>query len=320
MMLARYVLQRLAAAALTLFGALVLLFAVIQLVPGDLITIMFGPRATPELRAEYAARMGTDQPVWMQLWMFIRRTATGDLGTDVISGRPIATMIAEALPNTLQLAGAGLLLAVGFGLLLGVIAALRPGTRLDTVLGVASVAFITTPSFVVSIFLLLIFAIALNLFPVTGAGDAGSITDRLLHLVLPATALAIGWIGYLARLIRAALLEVMAEAHVRMLRAYGVPERRIVGRYALRLALIPMIAVMGIGVGDMISNAVFVEIIFSRPGIGSLIYNAIEDRNFPVVQAGILFTVAVYVSANLAVELLNALLDQRIARTLQEAG
>lgn len=252
--------------------------------------------------------------------MFIRRAVTGDLGTDVISGRPIATMIAEALPNTLQLAGAGLLLAVGFGLLLGVIAALRPGTRLDTVLGVASVAFITTPSFVVSIFLLLIFAIALNLFPVTGAGDAGSMPDRLLHLVLPATALAIGWIGYLARLIRAALLEVMAEAHVRMLRAYGVPERRIVGRYALRLALIPMIAVMGIGVGDMISNAVFVEIIFSRPGIGSLIYNAIEDRNFAVVQAGILFTVAVYVTANLAVELLNALLDPRIARSQQEAG
>lgn len=320
MALIRHLATRVAAALLTLVGALVLLFAVIKLVPGDLISIMFGPRATPALRAEYAARMGTDQPIPVQLWLFLRRVAAGDLGADVISGRPIAGMLADALPNTLQLAGAGLLLAMGLGLLLGVLAARHPGSWMDTVLGVASVAFITTPSFVVSIFLLLIFAIALNLFPVTGAGDAGSVSDRLMHLVLPATALAIGWVGYLARLIRAALLEVMAEAHVRMLRAYGVPERRIVGRYALRLALIPMVSVMGIGVGDMISNAVFVEIIFSRPGIGSLIYNAIEDRNFPVVQAGILFTVLVYVSANLLVEVMNAMLDPRIARTLREVG
>ncbi len=136
-------------------------------------------------------------------------------------------------------------------------------------LGVASVTFITTPAFVVAIFLLLIFSIQLHWLPVTGAGDPGDPLDRLAHLVLPATALSIGWVGYLARLIRASLLEVLSEQHVRMMRAYGVPEGRIVGHFALRLALVPMMAVMGIGIGDMISNAVFVEIVFARPGLGT---------------------------------------------------
>jgi len=229
-------------------------------------------------------------------------------------------MILEALPNTLQLAGAGLLISLGFGIALGCIAALKPGSALDTILGVTSVAFITTPAFVVAIFLLLIFSIQLHWLPVTGAGDPGDSLDRLSHIILPATALSIGWIGYLARLIRASLLEVLSEQHVRMMRAYGVPEGRIVRHFALRLALVPMIAVMGIGIGDMISNAVFVEIIFARPGIGTLIYSAILNRNFPVVQAGILFSVITYITANLLVDLLNAVLDPRIARSLKQAA
>ncbi|WP_299508242.1 ABC transporter permease [Cypionkella sp.] len=292
------------------------LFAMQHFVKGDLITILLGPRATPELRAMYTTRMGLDRPVLEQMWLFLKQAASGDLGIDIVSNRPIATILSEALPNTLQLASTGLLLALVFGLLLGSIAARRPGTLLDTVLGVTSVAFITTPAFVVAIVLLLVFSVQLQWFPVTGAGEPGQPLDRLVHLALPATALAIGWVGYLARLIRASLLEVLSEDHVRMMRAYGVPERRIVGRYAMRLALIPVVAVMGIGVGDMISNAVFVEIIFARPGVGSLIYNAILARNFPVVQAGILFTVLVYVTANLVVEILNAWLDPRIARSL----
>jgi peptide/nickel transport system permease protein len=133
-------------------------------------------------------------------------------------------------------------------------------------------------------------------------------------------ALSIGWIGYLARLIRASLLEILSEQHVRMMRAYGVPEGRIVRHFSLRLALVPMVAVMGIGVGDMISNAVFVEIIFARPGIGRLIYSAILNRNFPIVQAGILFTVATYITANVLVDILNALLDPRIKRSLKQAA
>ena len=318
--LARFVAQRLAAALLTLAGAILFLFVIIQFVPGDMVSILLGPRATPALRVEFAERMGLDRSIPEQLWLFFSRAITGDLGTDVISNRPILDMILEALPNTLQLAGAGLLISLAFGIALGCIAALKPGSVLDTVLGVTSVAFITTPAFVVAIFLLLIFSLQLHWLPVTGAGDPGDPLDRLSHIVLPATALSIGWIGYLARLIRASLLEVLSEQHVRMMRAYGVPEGRIVRHFALRLALVPMIAVMGIGIGDMISNAVFVEIIFARPGIGTLIYSSILNRNYPVVQAGILFTVLTYITANLLVDLLNAMLDPRIARSLKQAA
>jgi peptide/nickel transport system permease protein len=318
--LARFVVQRLAAALLTLAGAILLLFIIIQFVPGDLVSILLGPRATPELRAQFAERMGLDRSIPEQVWLFFSRAATGDLGTDVVSNRPILDMMLEVLPNTLQLAFAGLAISLVFGITLGCIAALKPGSALDTALGVASVSFITTPAFVIAIFLLLIFSLQLHFFPVTGAGVPGDFLDRLSHLVLPATALSVGWIGYLARLVRASLLEVLSEQHVRMMRAYGVPEVRIVRHFALRLALVPMVAVMGIGVGDMISNAVFVEIIFARPGIGTLIYSAILNRNFPIVQAGILFTVLTYITCNLLVDIINALLDPRIARSLRQTA
>jgi peptide/nickel transport system permease protein len=318
--LATFIAQRLAAALLTLAGAIVFLFIIIQFVPGDLAGILLGPRATPALRAEFAQRMGLDRSVPEQAWLFVSNAVRGDLGNDIISGRAILDMVLDALPNTLQLAAASLLISVTLGILLGCIAAFKPGSLLDTILGVTSVAFITTPAFVVAIFLLLIFSIELHWLPVTGGGDPGDPLDRLAHLVLPAAALSIGWIGYLARLIRASLLEILSEQHVRMMRAYGVSELRIVCHFALRLALVPMVAVMGLGIGDMISNAVFVEIIFARPGIGTLIYSGILNRNYPVVQAGILFTVLTYVSANLFVDMLNALLDPRIARSLKQAA
>jgi peptide/nickel transport system permease protein len=310
--LARFVVHRLAASLLTLAGAILLLFVTIQFVPGDLAGILLGPRATPELRAQFAERMGLDRSIPEQIWLFFSDAATGNLGVDVISNRPIRDIMLEVFPNTLQLAFSGLVIALIFGVALGCIAALKPGSSLDTV------SFITTPAFVVAIFLLLIFSLKLHWLPVTGAGDPHDFLDRLSHLVLPATALSIGWIGYLARLVRASLLEVLSEQHVRMMRAYGVPEMRIVRHFALRLALVPMVAVMGIGIGDMISNAVFVEIIFARPGIGTVIYNAILNRNFPIVQAGILFTVLTYITCNLLVDVINALLDPRIARSLKQ--
>ena len=301
-------------------GAILLLFIIIQFVPGDLVTIMLGPRATPQLREAFAERMGLDRSVLERLWLFFFHAVRGDFGSDVLSNRPIGDIILEVLPHTLHLAFAAMLIGGGLGVLLGCMAALRPGSRLDSFLGFASVAFITTPSFVVAIFLLLTFSLGLHWLPVTGAGDPSSLTDRLAHLVLPASALAIGWIGYIARLVRASLLEVLSEQHIRMMRAYGVPERRIIGRFALKLALVPLVTVMGLGLGDLIGNAVFTEIIFARPGIGSLIYNSIMTRNYPVAQAGLLVLVLVYVCANLFADIVNSLIDPRIARSLDLRG
>lgn len=312
----RFLGARLQSAILTVVGATALLFVLVRLVPGDFASVMLGPRATPELRAQIEAEMGLDRSLPVQAWLFLSRAATGDFGTDVVSRRPILDIVLEALPYTLALAASAMALAVALGLALGILAARRPGSWLDSGLSLVTVAFITTPSLVVSILLLLVFSLAFRWLPVAGAGEAGHPLDQLRHLVLPCVALALGWIGYIARLVRASLLDVLHEPHVRTLRAYGVPEGRIVSVYALRLAMVPVVAILGIGLGEMMGSAVFAEIIFARPGLGSLVYNAIGSRNYPVVQACVLVIVLIYVAANLLADVTNAALDPRIARSL----
>lgn len=308
--------RRTLAGALTVVGAVVLLFMLIQWVPGDLASVLYGPRATPELRAALAERMGLDRSGPEQLWLFLSHAVRGDFGNNVISGRPILQEIAEVLPYTLTLAFAALGLSLLLGVPLGALAAVRPGSLADRVLGVFSVVLITTPSFLTAILLLLVFSLALDWLPVAGAGAADDPLDQLAHLILPTTALALGWIGYLARLIRAALLEVLAEQHVRTLRAYGVPDWRILLIYAMRPALIPVVAILGVALGDLIGSALFAEIIFARPGIGSLSYNAVASRNFAVVQATTVIIVLVYVTANIGVDLISGVLDPRFRRAV----
>lgn len=313
-----FILRRLIATALTVVGAVAVLFLLIQFIPGDLAGVLLGPRATPALRAMMTEQMGLDQPFLVRFWIFLSSAAQGDFGNDVISGRPIADIVFEVLPNTLELAFSALGLALVVGIPLGAVAAVKPGSLIDTVLGLISVTFITTPSFVLSIVLLLIFSLGLHLLPVTGAGTPGDLGDRLEHLVLPTLALALGWVGYIARLIRASLLEILAEHHVRTLRAYGVAEWRVVLIYAMRLALVPLVSVLGIGIGDLIQNAIFAEIIFARPGIGSTLYNAAATRNYPVVQACVVIVVLAYVIANFLVDVLNGILDPRVMRAQRQ--
>ena len=312
--------RRALAGALTVVGAVVLLFVLIQWVPGDLASVLYGPRATPELRAALAERMGLDRSGPEQLWLFLSSAVRGDFGTNVISNRPILHEIAEVLPYTLTLAFAALGLSLLLGVPLGALAAVRPGSLADRVLGVFSVMLITTPSFLTAILLLLVFSLGLDWLPVAGAGAAGDPLDKLAHLILPTTALALGWIGYLARLVRAALLEVLAEQHVRTLRAYGVPDWRILLIFAMRPALIPVVAILGLALGDLIGSALFAEIIFARPGIGTLSYNAVASRNFAVVQATTVIIVLVYVTANIGVEVISGLLDPRFRRALAKGG
>jgi peptide/nickel transport system permease protein len=315
-----FFLRRLFATALTVVGAVAALFLLIQFVPGDLASVLLGPRATPALRAAITAKMGLDEPFLMRLWLFLSQAVQGDFGDDVISGRPIRDIILEVLPNTFELAFSALGVSLVIGIPLGALAAVKPGSLIDTLLGIVSVAFITTPSFVLSIVLLLIFSISLHWLPVTGAGDPGDIGDRLQHLILPTTALALGWVGYIARLVRASLLEVLAEQHVRTLRAFGVAEWRVVLIFAMRLALVPLISVLGIGIGDLIGNAIFAEIVFARPGVGTTLYNAAASRNYPVLQAAIVVVVLTYVVANLLVDLVNGILDPRVMRARKTAA
>lgn len=310
----RYVASRLATTILIVLGAMILLFALSALVPGDPATALLGPAATPEYVQRFILEMGLDQPWYRRLFSFIGNVLVGNLGTDVLSGRPVTQIIANVLPYTFILTFTSIGLAVAIGVPLGCYAATHRGSVLDHVLAFISVAFIAIPSFVIAIFLLLIFAIWLDWLPVMGAGEAGNWLDQAQRLILPTIALSVGWIGFIARLVRSSMLETMGENFIRLSRAYGLSNRLITYKYALKNACIPTLAVLGMGVGRLLGGAVLVEIVFSRPGLGRLMFDAISTRNFPVLQGTVLVVVLIFVLTNLLVDLSYAAIDPRIRR------
>jgi peptide/nickel transport system permease protein len=311
-----YAVKRVGLAAIITAVALILLISTIQLIPGDPAAVLLGPLATPELREAFRAEMGLDQPVVLQIGSFFGRVITGDLGTDVLTHRPVSVTVLEQMPYTLALIGAAIGWSAALGIPLGCFAAIRRGTVADRVIAVLSVSMIAVPSFVVAIYGLLFFAVRLDWFPTIGAGEPGDLADQLHHLVLPSLAIGLGWVGYLARMVRASMLEVLTENHIRMARAFGLRERTITFRYALKLAIIPTVVLLGIGVGHLISGAVFAEIVFARPGVGRLIYDAVITRNYPLVMGGVMITTAFYVFCTLAADLVAAWLDPRVRSSL----
>lgn len=311
-----YAAKRLSWAVIILLTTLILLFSLVYVIPGDPASVVLGPRATPAMRQELRARMGLNLPVPEQILRFVGNAATGDLGEDLWSHRPVARMVAEELPYTVMLTAAGICWAVLVGLPLGCWAALRQGGWVDRITGIGAAATIALPSFVIGIYALLLFSVRLRWLPSLGAGSPGHPLQMLAHLILPAFALGIGWVGYLARLVRASMVEILAENHVRMLRAFGVSEARIALRFALPIAIVPTLTVLGVGVGSLLSGAVLVEIIFNRPGIGKLTYDAVVSRNFPVVMGTVLATTALYVLCTVIADLLVAWLDPRVRKSL----
>ena len=205
-------------------------------------------------------------------------------------------------------------LAILIGVPLGCYAATHRGSAVDGILAFASVTLIAVPSFVIAIFLLLLFSIYLDWLPVLGGGEPGNWVDGGKRLILPTVALGVGSVGFVARLVRTSMLEVLGENYIRTSRAYGLPSRLVVGKYALKNACIPTLAVLGVGVGRLLGGAVLVEIVFARPGLGRLIYDAISTRNFAVLQGAVLVVVIAFVLTNLLVDLSYSLIDPRIRR------
>jgi len=296
--------------------AVTLLFCMIHLVPGDPARILLGPRATPELIASMSARMGLDLPLPVQIFRFFGNLFRGDLGMDVITNRPVADIVFNQLPYTLWLIFTAIIFAALIGIPLGCYSALHRNTLADRISGILSVTCITAPAFVVALYSLLIFAVTLKWFPAVGAGEKGNFWDQASHLVLPAFAIGLSWIGYLARLVRASMLEVMGENHIRTARAYGLSERTVVYRYALKLAVLPTVTVIGVGMGFLLSAALFTEIVFARPGIGKLIFDSITTRNYPVVMGSVLISTILFVISTTLSDLINAWLDPRIRASL----
>ena len=293
-----------------------LMFFMIHLVPGDPARILLGPRATPEMIADISMRMGLDQPLIIQLIKFLGNILKGDLGMDVISNRPVTSIVFGQLPYTLWLIFSAIFGAMLIGIPLGCYSALHRNTLADRISGVISVACITAPSFVVALYSLLIFAVTLKWFPSIGAGEKGDFFDQLAHLVLPAFAIGLAWVGYLSRLVRASMLEVMGENHIRTARAYGLTESTIIYRYALKIAILPTVTVIGVGMGFLISAAVLTEIVFARPGLGKLIIESITSRNYPVVMGSVLISTVLFVISTTISDLVNAFLDPRIRANL----
>ena len=311
-----YLAKRIGLSVLIIVLAVLALFSMLNLVPGDPISIALGPRATPEIQAAYAAKMHLDKPVVTQFFIFLGNVIQGDLGTDVLSNRSVTKTLLEQLPYTITLAVASLGWAVMLGIPIGCLSAVRPNTWLDRIIGIISIGTIAIPSFLVSIWAILIFAIYLGWLPVIGAGDKGDILDQIQHLILPALAVGLGWVGYLARMVRASMLEVMGENYVRSARAFGLRARTVVFRYALKVAILPTITLIGVGFGALLSGTVFAEIIFARPGVGKIIYDMVLARNFPVVQGAVLVTVSLYVLVTLLADIAVSLLDPRVRENL----
>ena len=250
-----YLVKRIFLGVLIVIMAVTLLFCMIHLVPGDPARIILGPRATPEMIADISLRMGLDQPLPIQILKFFGNILRGDLGMDVITNRPVATIVFGQLPYTLWLIFSAIIGAMIIGIPLGCYSAFHRNSMADRVTGIISVACITAPAFVVALYSLLIFAVTLKWFPAVGAGDRGDFWDQLSHLVLPAFAIGLSWVGYLSRLVRASMLEVLGDNHIRTARAYGLPESTIVYRYALKLAVLPTVTVIGVGMGFLLSAA-----------------------------------------------------------------
>jgi len=307
-----YLLKHLIMTVLVFLVVIIILALLIHIIPGDPARVFLGQRATPDLIARFRSAMDLDQPVHIQVIRFLWRTLHGDLGIDLWTRRPLTATIGDVLPHTIILAWTSLGLAMIVGIPLGVFSASHPDSWADRLTAILSISFITIPSYVGGLIMLLIFAVELRVMPAMGVGDMNNPIDYARHLVMPSVALAIPWVGYLARLVRTSLLEVFNADYIRAARAAGLRQGRILYKYALKNALIPAVAVLGVGIGNLMGGAVFVEVIFSRPGMGTLIYNAIQMRNYPLVRAGVLVVALLFIFANLLADLLYTYLDPRI--------
>lgn len=307
-----YLIKRLGMTLLVVLIVMTFLSSLVRLVPGDPVQIVLGPQASQAQMRAVRAQMGLDHPIPVQVWDFITRALHGDLGHDFLSHRPVTSILLAALPHTVILAVTALGLAALFGIPLGVFAARHQNSALDRLLGLVSVGFITMPSYIAALLLLVVFAVQLHLLPAIGSGNLTDPADYLKHLVLPAAALALAWVGYLARLVRTSMLSVLGSNYVRTARAFGVRDRVVFYKWALKNAVIPTIAVLSTGLGDLLGGAVLVEVIFSRPGLGRVTVEAIAERNFPIVQGAVLVIALFYVLTNLVADLSYRFIDPRI--------
>lgn len=303
--MASYFLRRLAYAAFVLWGAMTIVFVTVRIVPGDPASLMLGAGATEEDLAALRNRLGLEESLPAQYGRFMVDVARFDFGDSLWLNRPVLTSIGERMTTTGRLALSAMAIALLVSFPLGIIAALKQRRAVDGMISVVSLLGQSVPSFWLGIMLILVFSRNLRMLPSSGS-------NSVRHLVLPAITLALPLVGILTRLVRSGLLEVMQEDYIRTARAKGLGNRPILTRHALRNMLIPVVTVVGLQLGNLLGGTVIVETVFGWPGIGRLLVDAIFHRDYPLIQAAILFITAGFILINLLVDLSYVYLDPRI--------
>lgn len=328
-----YTARRLLGIIPVLFGISLLVFLFLHLIPGDPAVVMLGERAEPERIAALREKLGLERPLWEQYLFFVGNLLQGDLGTSIFNQLTIKEQLARRWPATFELAIAATLFAVILGIPFGILAAVRKNSIVDNLATSFSLLGVSLPVFWLGLLLVYLFAVNLQWLPAGGrlSTDVDAlfkpitgfyVLDALLqpqtfwdvarHLILPAITLGTIPLAILTRITRSAMLEVLSQDYVRTARAKGLSERVVIWRHAFKNALLPVVTIIGLQFGTLLGGAILTETIFSWPGIGSWVYEGILNRDYPVVQGGVIFVALVFVIVNLVVDLSYALLDPRI--------
>jgi peptide/nickel transport system permease protein len=333
----KFILRRLSLLIPTLFGVVTLVFAMIALSPGDPAQVMLGERASRAQIEKLRHDLGLDKPLLQQYGSYLGRIVVLDFQNSIKTGQKVIDEIRARFPATIELSLCAMLFAAVLGILLGVLAATRKNTWVDYTSMVGALVGISMPIFWLGLVMIIVFSVALNLLPTGGRidvrmyfqpvtgfylvdsviylvkqGRADYLWSTIRHLILPSVALGTIPMAIIARITRSSMLEVLKQDYIKTARMAGIPERRVIGRYALRNALLPVVTVIGLQFGLLLSGAILTETIFAWPGIGKWIYNAIEARDYPAVQGGIIIIATVFVLINLLVDLLYSVINPKI--------
>jgi ABC-type dipeptide/oligopeptide/nickel transport system permease component len=308
--MAKYLLFRLLDAIPTVFLVLTLVFVAMRILPGDPALSVLGPSADGGQLEAFRERMGLNDPLWLQYLHFLWDAVRLDFGKSLMTDQPISRMIASNLPHTIYLTVTSVLMGLVMGIPLGVIAARNRNKPPDSILRIYSLLGYAIPDFYLAAILLVVFSLNLGWFPINGEGEG--FWDGLHHVFLPALTLALLKSAFLGRLTRTSLLEVLGRDYIRTARAKGANENRVVFRHGLRNAMLPLSTGIGISILATLSGSVAVELVFNRPGIGRLLIDAITERDYPVIQAGVMMFAFFVIIVNLAMDVVYLLVDPRI--------
>jgi peptide/nickel transport system permease protein len=309
--MAGYILRRVSEVIPTVFLVLTLVFLALRVMPGDPAVAALGEFATPDAIAAFREKLGLNDPLWVQYISFVRHALTLDFGRSMANGTPITALLAQVLPYTITLALSATLIGIIIGLPIGAVTAVKRDTPIDGFGRVISLIGFSLPDFYMGVLLLLVFSLQLDWFPMLGGGNG--FFDQLHHLVLPAITLGLVMAAFVMRLTRSSLLEVLRRDYVRTARGKGVAERWVIFKHALRNALIPVTTGLGIYVLTTLSGTITVELVFSRPGLGTLLIGGVTARDYTLVQAGLVVFAFFVVGVNLVTDLICAAIDPRVA-------